>query len=240
MAKLLDGNSWGVRLWHKLGKYEGTSFAFDLHALRFFDEVELVVDLNLIQRKKGDNLLQKLSLVPHESMSMYILKDPSFFLTNNIRAPQGEELGLTNPFEYTTYYAGDGQLSFSQHITCLRVSSYPAPTYQSYQQLGLLATIDAYPLLLLLWVIKVSSPNEFLVSTVDETVSLKGLILAEVRLSSTRFHVLAIITSIDLTSGPSEVSSGVGFGLLAKGVGFLYAKAEENPLGYDAYECGYT
>ncbi|GJQ92830.1 hypothetical protein Tco_0003969, partial [Tanacetum coccineum] len=36
---------------HKLGKYEATSFAFDLHALRFFDEVELVVDLNLIQRK---------------------------------------------------------------------------------------------------------------------------------------------------------------------------------------------
>ncbi|GKD22980.1 hypothetical protein Tco_1224683, partial [Tanacetum coccineum] len=81
---------------------------------------------------------------------------------------------------------------------------------------------------------------EFLVSTVDGTVSLKALILAEVRLSSTRFHVLAIIASIDLTSGPSEVSSGVGFGLLAKGVGFLYAKAEENPLGYDAYECGYT
>ncbi|GKC51181.1 hypothetical protein Tco_1073926 [Tanacetum coccineum] len=129
---------------------------------------------------------------------MYILKDPSFSLTNNIGAPQGEELGITNPFKYTTYYAGDGQLSFSQHITCLRVSSYPAPTYQSYQQLGLLATIDAYPLLLLLRVVKVSSP--------------KGSI------------------------GPSKVLSGVGFGLLAKGVGFLYAKAEENPLGYDAYD----
>ncbi|GKC96525.1 hypothetical protein Tco_1161967, partial [Tanacetum coccineum] len=64
----------------------------------------------------------------------------------------------------------------------------------------------------------------FLVSTVDGTVSLKWLILAVVRLSSTRFHVLAIIASIDLTSGPSEVLSGVEFGLLAKGVGFLYAK----------------
>ncbi|GJS53824.1 hypothetical protein Tco_0627186 [Tanacetum coccineum] len=168
---------------------------------------------------------------------MYILKDPSFSLTNNIGAPQGEELGLTNPFEYTTYYAGDGQLSFSQHITCLRVSSYPAPTYQSYQQLGLLATIDAYPLLLLLRVVKVSSPKEYLVSTVDGTVLLKGLILTGVRLLSTRFHVLAIISSFAPTSGPSK---GVRFGLLAKGVGFLYAKAEENPLGYDAYECGYT
>ncbi|GKA62530.1 hypothetical protein Tco_0762049, partial [Tanacetum coccineum] len=39
--------------------------------------------------------------------SMYILKDPSFSLANNIGAFQGEELGLTNPFEYTTYYAGD-------------------------------------------------------------------------------------------------------------------------------------
>ncbi|GKB33714.1 hypothetical protein Tco_0873115 [Tanacetum coccineum] len=98
--------------------------------------------------------------------------------------------------------------------------------------------------------------GEFLVSTVDGTVSLKWLILAEVRLSSTRFHVLAIIASIDLTSGPSEVSSvreshnlrdsnsqkgKIDSGLLAKGGrGFYYAKAEENPLGYDAYECGYT
>ncbi|GJT09246.1 hypothetical protein Tco_0856288 [Tanacetum coccineum] len=81
---------------------------------------------------------------------------------------------------------------------------------------------------------------EYLVSTIDGTMSLKGQILAEVRLLSTRFHVLAIIASIALTSGPSKVLSGVGFGLLAKGVGFLYAKAEENPLGYDAYECRYT
>ncbi|GKA88347.1 hypothetical protein Tco_0810111 [Tanacetum coccineum] len=64
--------------------------------------------------------------------SMYILKDPSFFLTNNIETPQGKDLGLINPFERTTYYAGDGQLFFSQHIRCLRVSSYLAPTYQSY------------------------------------------------------------------------------------------------------------
>ncbi|GKB45406.1 hypothetical protein Tco_0896159 [Tanacetum coccineum] len=99
-----------------------------------------------------------------------------------------------------------------------------------------------------------ANSTKYLVSTVDGTMSLKGKILAGVRLLSSRFHVLAIIASIALTLGPSEVSSvreshnlrdsnsqkGVGFGLLAKGVGFLYAKAEENPLGYDAYECGYT
>ncbi|GKC91507.1 hypothetical protein Tco_1152156 [Tanacetum coccineum] len=111
-----------------------------------------------------------------------------------------------------------------------------------------------------------ANSTEYLVSTVDGTMSLKGLILAKVRLLSTKFHLLAIISSFALTSGPSKVLStreshnlrgsnlrkgkyiegnllvllGVGFGLLAKGVGFLYAKAEENPLGYDAYECGYT
>ncbi|GJR58009.1 hypothetical protein Tco_1500171 [Tanacetum coccineum] len=101
-----------------------------------------------------------------------------------------------------------------------------------------------------------SSANsiEYLVSIVDGTMPLKGQILAEVRLLSSRFHVLAIIVSIALTLGPSEVllvreshnlrdsnsRKGVGFGLLAKGVGFIYAKAKENPLGYDAYECGYT
>ncbi|GJT67147.1 hypothetical protein Tco_1018627 [Tanacetum coccineum] len=99
-----------------------------------------------------------------------------------------------------------------------------------------------------------SSTNNIEAPQVDGTVLLKGLILTEVRLLSTRFHVLAIIASIALTSGPSEVSSvreshnlrdsnlqkGSGFGLLAKGVGFLYAKAEENPLSYDAYECEYT
>ncbi|GJU58170.1 putative reverse transcriptase domain-containing protein [Tanacetum coccineum] len=72
-----------------------------------------------------------------------------FLNESYIEALQGEELGLTIPFE-TTYYAGVGQLSFSQHITCLRVSSYSAPTYQSYQQLCLLVTIDASPSLLLL------------------------------------------------------------------------------------------
>ncbi|GJS52597.1 hypothetical protein Tco_0625959 [Tanacetum coccineum] len=76
-----------------------------------------------------------------------------------ISSEKGEELGLTIPFEYTTYYTGVGQLSFSQHITCLRVSSYPAPTYQSYQQLCLLVTIDAYPSLLLLRSVKVLSPK---------------------------------------------------------------------------------
>ncbi|GJU00061.1 hypothetical protein Tco_1110399 [Tanacetum coccineum] len=75
------------------------------------------------------------------------------------RREDGEELGLTIPFEYTTYYAGVGQLSFSQHITCLRVSSYPAPTYQSCQQLCLLVTINAYPSLLLLRSVKVLSPK---------------------------------------------------------------------------------
>ncbi|GKG11452.1 hypothetical protein Tco_0342852, partial [Tanacetum coccineum] len=34
----------------KLGKDEGTSFAFDLHAARFFDEVQFVIDLDFIQR----------------------------------------------------------------------------------------------------------------------------------------------------------------------------------------------
>ncbi|GJZ75742.1 hypothetical protein Tco_0640207 [Tanacetum coccineum] len=48
---------------------------------------------------------------------------------------------------------------------------------------------------------------EYLVFIVDGTMSLKGKILAEVRLLSTRFHVLAIVVSIALTSGPSEVSS---------------------------------
>ncbi|GJX25519.1 hypothetical protein Tco_0231815 [Tanacetum coccineum] len=51
-----------------------------------------------------------------------------------------------------------------------------------------------------------ANSTEYLVSTVDGTVLLKGLILTEVRLLSTRFHVLAIIASIALTLGPSEVS----------------------------------
>ncbi|GJV37211.1 hypothetical protein Tco_1409688 [Tanacetum coccineum] len=52
-----------------------------------------------------------------------------------------------------------------------------------------------------------ANSTEYLVSTVDGTVLLKGLILTGVRRLSTRFHVLAIATSIALTSGPSEVSS---------------------------------
>ncbi|GJU44514.1 hypothetical protein Tco_1201780 [Tanacetum coccineum] len=54
-----------------------------------------------------------------------------------------------------------------------------------------------------------SSANsiEYLVSTLDGTMLLKGLILAEVRLLSTRFHVLAIISSFASTSGPSKVLS---------------------------------
>ncbi|GJU81669.1 hypothetical protein Tco_1284034 [Tanacetum coccineum] len=101
-----------------------------------------------------------------------------------------------------------------------------------------------------------SSANsiEYLVSTLDGTMSLKGLILAEVRLLSTRFHVLAIISSFASTSGPSKVLSvreshnlrdsnslkGSGFSLSAKGMVFLYAKVEEKLLSYDAYECGCT
>ncbi|GKE26325.1 hypothetical protein Tco_1441709 [Tanacetum coccineum] len=46
---------------------------------------------------------------------------------------------------------------------------------------------------------------EYLVSTVDGTMLLKELNSAEVRLISTRFHVLAIILSFPSTSGPSEV-----------------------------------
>ncbi|GJX61455.1 hypothetical protein Tco_0294355 [Tanacetum coccineum] len=49
--------------------------------------------------------------------------------------------------------------------------------------------------------------TEYLVSTVNGTMSLKGLILKEVRLLSTRFHVLASISSFALSSGPSEVLS---------------------------------
>nr|GEU62403.1 retrovirus-related Pol polyprotein from transposon TNT 1-94 [Tanacetum cinerariifolium] len=45
-----------------------------------------------------------------------------------------------------------------------------------------------------------ANPTEYLVSTVGGTVSLKGLILAEVRLLLTRFHVLAIISSFASTS----------------------------------------
>ncbi|GJW85798.1 hypothetical protein Tco_0158943 [Tanacetum coccineum] len=42
---------------------------------------------------------------------------------------------------------------------------------------------------------------EYVVFAVDGTMPLKGQILAEVRLLSTRFYVLAIIMSIALTSG---------------------------------------
>ncbi|GKC27169.1 hypothetical protein Tco_1034463 [Tanacetum coccineum] len=83
-----------------------------------------------------------------------------------------------------------------------------------------------------------ANSTEYLVSTVDGTMPHKELNSAEVRLLSTRFHVLAIISSFASTSGPSKVLSireshnlhdsnsqkGVGFGLLAKGVVSLYAK----------------
>nr|GEU87226.1 hypothetical protein [Tanacetum cinerariifolium] len=82
-----------------------------------------------------------------------------------------------------------------------------------------------------------ANSTEYLVSAVDGTMTLKELNSAEVRLLSTRFYVLAIITSFALTSGPSEVlsvreshnlrdsNSLIGFSLSAKGMVFLYAKA---------------
>ncbi|GKB08555.1 hypothetical protein Tco_0836867 [Tanacetum coccineum] len=59
-----------------------------------------------------------------------------------------------------------------------------------------------------------SSANfiEYLVSTVDGTKLLKELNSSNVRLLSTRFHVLALIMSFALTSGPSEVLPGLEFG----------------------------
>ncbi|GJV02280.1 hypothetical protein Tco_1335849 [Tanacetum coccineum] len=99
-----------------------------------------------------------------------------------------------------------------------------------------------------------ANSTEYLMSTVDGTVPLKGLILADARFLSVRFHVLAIIMSFALASGPSEVLlvreshhlhdsnslKGVGFGLSAKGMVFLYTKVEEDLLSYDAYEYEYT
>nr|GEU71021.1 hypothetical protein [Tanacetum cinerariifolium] len=50
----MDGNV------QNLGEDEGTSFAFDLHAPRFFDEVQLVVNLNLIQLYSKRSLKDKI------------------------------------------------------------------------------------------------------------------------------------------------------------------------------------
>ncbi|GKD15711.1 hypothetical protein Tco_1200118, partial [Tanacetum coccineum] len=86
-----------------------------------------------------------------------------------------------------------------------------------------------------------ANSTEYLVSTVDGAMPLKELNSAEVRLLSTRFYVLAIVTSFALTSGPSEVLSvgeshnlrnsnslkGVGFGLSAKGMVSPYDTVEE-------------
>ncbi|GJV22501.1 zinc finger, CCHC-type containing protein [Tanacetum coccineum] len=52
-----------------------------------------------------------------------------------------------------------------------------------------------------------ANSTEYLVSTVDGMMLLKELNSVEVRLLSTRFHVLAIILSFASTSGPSEVLS---------------------------------
>ncbi|GKE38691.1 hypothetical protein Tco_1462096, partial [Tanacetum coccineum] len=52
-----------------------------------------------------------------------------------------------------------------------------------------------------------SKLSGYLVSTVDGMMPLKEPTSVEVRLLSTRFHALAIITSFSLTSGPSKVLS---------------------------------
>ncbi|GJV96695.1 hypothetical protein Tco_1548272 [Tanacetum coccineum] len=52
-----------------------------------------------------------------------------------------------------------------------------------------------------------ANSTEYSVSTVDGTMPLKGIILAEVKLLSTRFHVLAIVSSFALTLGPLEILS---------------------------------
>ncbi|GKD53966.1 hypothetical protein Tco_1287353, partial [Tanacetum coccineum] len=52
-----------------------------------------------------------------------------------------------------------------------------------------------------------ANSTEYLVSTVDGKMPLKELNSVEVRLLSTRFHVLAIILSFTSTSGPSKVLS---------------------------------
>ncbi|GJV83573.1 hypothetical protein Tco_1523471 [Tanacetum coccineum] len=52
-----------------------------------------------------------------------------------------------------------------------------------------------------------ANSTEYSVSMVDGMMPLKELNSIEVRLLSTRFHVLAIISSFSLTSGPLEVLS---------------------------------
>ncbi|GKE18706.1 hypothetical protein Tco_1426283 [Tanacetum coccineum] len=52
-----------------------------------------------------------------------------------------------------------------------------------------------------------ANSTEYLVSMVDRTMPLKGIILADARLLSASFYVLAIIASLALTLGPLEVLS---------------------------------
>ncbi|GKA79760.1 hypothetical protein Tco_0786356 [Tanacetum coccineum] len=52
-----------------------------------------------------------------------------------------------------------------------------------------------------------ANSTEYLASTIDGTMPLKGPNSAGVRLLSTRFYVLAIVTSFALLSGPLEVLS---------------------------------
>ncbi|GJS21242.1 ribonuclease H-like domain-containing protein [Tanacetum coccineum] len=52
-----------------------------------------------------------------------------------------------------------------------------------------------------------ANSTEYLVSMIDRTMPLKGIILADARLLSASFYVLAIIASLALTLGPLEVLS---------------------------------
>ncbi|GKC02892.1 hypothetical protein Tco_0994502 [Tanacetum coccineum] len=95
-----------------------------------------------------------------------------------------------------------------------------------------------------------ANSTKYLVSTVDGTISLKGLILSEMRLLSTRFHVLTITSSFASTSGPSKVlsireshnlrDSNSQEGLSAKGVVSLCDKVEKYLLCFGAYKHEYT
>ncbi|GKE04676.1 hypothetical protein Tco_1396694 [Tanacetum coccineum] len=84
-----------------------------------------------------------------------------------------------------------------------------------------------------------ATSTEYLVYTVEGTMPHKGLILADARLLSARFYVLAITASLVLTPGPSGVLSGVGFGLMAKRMVSPCDTVEEILLSYNAYQYEY-
>ncbi|GJT25645.1 hypothetical protein Tco_0895582 [Tanacetum coccineum] len=143
---------------------------------------------------------------------MYILKDPSFFFSNDIGAPYYEEIGIINPIDHTTYYAEDVTIDAYPSLLLLRSVKVLSPKGSmgiksilnrgfrklSIQSKMIVPTSRFFPS---------ATSTEYLVSTVDGTMPLKELNSAKVRLLSTRFHALAIITSFALTSGPSEVLS---------------------------------